>query len=117
MLRFGRLGVMEALSSFFAVARHGEADEMVAVVPMQGKPNVASPLPIRGNFIVAFKCVDEMIGVCFANIFHTEVIDTEGKADGSPIMCPETGVDFALVVAVGLEAFFKELLCYNSGLW
>ena len=42
---------------------------------------------------MAFKCVDEMIGMWFANIFHTEVIDTEGKADGLPIMCQETGVD------------------------
>jgi hypothetical protein len=117
MLQFGRLGVMEALPSFFAVARHGEADKMVVVVPMQGKPNVALPLPIHGDFIVAFKCVDEMIGVCFANIFHTEVIDTEGKADGSPIMCPETGVDFALVVTIGLEALFEELLRNDAGLW
>ena len=116
MLRFGRLGVMEALPSFFAVARHGEADETVAVVPMQGKPNVASSLPIHGDFIVALKCVDEMIGVCFATIFHTKIINTEGKADGSPIMCPETGVDFALVVTVGLEALFEELLRNDAGL-
>jgi len=116
MLWFGRLGVMEALPSFFEVARHGGADETVEVVPMQGKPNVASPLPIRGDFIVAFKCVDEMISMCFANIFHTEVIDTESKADRLPIMCPETGVDFALVVTVGLEALFEVLLRNDAGL-
>ena len=66
---------------------------------------------------MAFRCVDEMIGVFFAHIFHTKVIDTEGKTDGSPIMRPETGVDCALVVAIGLEALFEELLRNDTGLW
>ena len=117
MLRFGRFSVMETPPSFFAVAGHGEADGTVVVVPMQGKPDVAAPLPIRGDVIVAFECVDEMIGVFFSHIFHTEVIDTEGKTDGSPIMRPETGVDCALVVAIGLEALFEELLRNDTGLW
>ena len=117
MLRFGRFRVMEPLPSFFAVAGHGEADGTVVVVPIQGEPDVSSPLPIHGDVIVAFECVDEVIGVFFSHIFHTEVIDTESKTDGSPIKRPETGVDFALVVAVGLEALFEELLRNDTGLW
>ena len=53
----------------------------------------------------------------FTNIFDAKVIHTESITNRAPGVRPETRVDFALVVAVGLEAFFKELLCYYSGLW
>ena len=91
-------------------------DEAVPVVPMQGKPNITPSIPVHGDFVVPLQCLDEMVSVFFSDIFDAEIVHTEGKANGSSVVRPETGVDFALVVPVSLEALFEELLCDYSGL-
>ena len=58
-----------------------------------------------------------MVSMFFSDIFDAEVVHTECKTSRAPVVHPETGVDFALVVSIGLEALFEELLCYYSGLW
>ncbi len=52
-----------------------------------------------------------------ADVFHSKVIHTECKQDGSPVVCPKTGGDGALLISVFNKAFFKELLCNDASLW
>ena len=52
-----------------------------------------------------------MVSMRFSNIFNAEIVDTECKRNGSPVVLPETRVDFSLVIALGLESLFQEFLC------
>ena len=52
-----------------------------------------------------------------ADVFHSKIVHTECKGDGSPVMLPKTRVDSALVVPVCYQVFFEELLCDDARLW
>ena len=52
--------------------------------------------------------------MCFSNIFNAKIVDTECKGNGLPVVLPEARVDFALVMALGLESLFQEFLCNYS---
>jgi len=49
-----------------------------------------------------------------ADVFHSKIIHTECKGDGSPVVLPKTRGDSALVVPVRYKAYFKELLCNDA---
>ena len=62
------------------------------------------------DFVVVAKCVEEVVGVAFADVFDAEIIHDEREDDWTPLVSPEAGGDEALVVAVLDEALFEELL-------
>ncbi len=47
-----------------------------------------------------------MVGVLSPNILDAEVVDTESEQERPPVMFPKAWCDFALMVAVLVEAFF-----------
>ena len=51
----------------------------------------------------------------YAYIFNVEIIDYKGEYDGPPIVAPEAGSGFALLVASETETLFKEFIGEDSG--
>ena len=58
MLWFGWFGVMKMLASLFAVPWHGEVHKAVAVVPLEGEPDVTCAIPVTGYSIVFLECLE-----------------------------------------------------------
>ena len=48
------------------------------------------------------------------NILYSKIVHDEREIDRPPFMCPQTGCNLALVVAMGIEACFKECLGKDS---
>ena len=46
----------------------------------------------------------------FTNVFDAKVINHEGELNGAPSMGPQPRDQLALVVVVGVEAFFEEFI-------
>ena len=52
-----------------------------------------------------------------AYIFNVKIINYKGEHDGPPLMEPEAGSGFALVVAGETYTLFKELVGKDDGFW
>ncbi len=55
-----------------------------------------------------------MVGVLPPDVLDAKVVDTESEQKRLPVMFPKARCDVALMVAVLIEAFFKEILCKNA---
>ena len=79
----------------------------IAVVPLLGEPDVTCAIPVTGYVVVPFECLEQMVNVLYSDLLNAEIINTECKRNGLPVVLPETWVDFALVIALSLELFFQ----------
>ena len=82
-------------------------DLALGIVPIHVHSNVACSGPIDGADIVFVENLGKMVGVFFAVMFYTEVVNTEGERDGAPIVSPEARCVRALMVAMFVESFFE----------
>ena len=57
-----------------------------------------------------FDSVDKVVGVFFAYVLYSEIIDNKGEINRSPIVHPHTGWVLALMVSLTVETLLKELL-------
>ncbi len=51
-----------------------------------------------------------MVGVLLPNVLDAKVVDTESEQERPPAMFPKAQCDVALMAAMLVEAFFKEIL-------
>ena len=77
------------------------------VVPIKINSKVAFAAPVTGYFVVSLEGGHEMVGVCFADIFYAEIVDTEGENNRAPLVCPDTRDAFALTITLFVEALFE----------
>ena len=98
------------------VIGHGEMDFALGVIPVERESEVTFAFPVFSDVVMLFNGVDEMIGVFFADVFHSEIVDNEGERDRSPIVRPQTRCVLALVVSLVVEALLEELLGKDAGL-
>jgi hypothetical protein len=63
---------------------------------------------------VLLECLEEIVSMHFPDIFNAKTVNTECNRNRSPVVLPETGVDFALVIAVSLGSLFQEFWCNYS---
>ncbi len=82
-------------------------DLALGIVSIQVHSNVASSGPNNGADILFVENLGEMVGVFFAGVFYSEVVDAEGEGDGAPIVSPEARCGRALMVAMFVESFFE----------
>jgi hypothetical protein len=82
-------------------------DLALGIVPIHVHSNVACSGPIDGADIVFVENLGKMVGMFFADIFYTEVVNAEGEGDGAPIASPEAPCGRALMVAMFVESFFE----------
>ena len=110
VLSMFRAFTIEAFEGIGDVIRHGEMDLSLGVIPVKSKSEVAFAFPVFSDVVMLFDGVDEVGGVFFAYVFHSEIVDNEEERDGSPIVRPQTRCVLALVVSLTVEALFEELL-------
>ena len=91
--------MLKLLSGLVAVSWNGEMDLLVWVVPCDGEFHIAFPLPVMRCGVVHIECLKEVFGMFNADVFHSKVIHTECKRDGSPVVRPKTGGDSALGIS------------------
>ena len=58
----------------FDIAGHGEVDFALRVVPVKCNAKVPSSVPVFFDFVVLFKCLDEVVDVSFIDVFNPEIV-------------------------------------------
>ena len=56
---------------------------VIAVVTFEGDSTVEAFVPIYSDCVVFIKCVDEVVCMFFANVFHTKVVDHKSETNGA----------------------------------
>ncbi len=85
-------------------------DLVLVVVPIQCYPDVLLSCLIARKFVVFFECIFEMLCIFFADVFDVEVIDNQCELYGSCVVLPKARYQFALLISVFVEAFFRSSL-------
>jgi len=98
------------------VAFNGETACAFGVIPCKVDADVFLACPVFCDGIVMLENSLEVLGVVFANIFNTKVIDNEEECDGASLVSPQPWGGFGLVVALGVESFSKEVIGKLAGL-
>ena len=106
----------EPFEGFRNVIWHGEVNAAGVIIPIKIESKVALALPILCDVIILFDAFNEMVSMLLYNILYSKIFHNERETDRPPFMCPQTGCNLALVVAVGIEACFKECLGKDSTL-
>ncbi len=81
-------------------------DLVAIVVPVHGHAKVLVSIPVNGTFVVFLENFCKLVGVLPPDILDAKVVDTEGEQERPPVMFPKARCDFALMVAMLVEAFF-----------
>ena len=76
------------------IARHGEVNGVVQVVPLETYAKVQASLPIQCDVVMLFEGCSEVLGMFLAHAFDAKIIDNKGEVD---CMC---GVSRVLVCDV-----------------
>ena len=99
--------MMETFESIQNLGKHGEVDLMLCIFPIKVKAKVTFAAPVTRYFVVILEDRNEMVGVCFSDVFYAEIVDTDGESNRGRLVCPETRGAFALVITLFVEAFFE----------
>ncbi len=89
-------------------------DLVAVVVPVHVHAKVLVSIPDNGTFVVFLKNLCKMVGVLPPNVLDAKVVDTESEQERPPVVFPKAWCDIALMVAVLMEASFKEILCKDA---
>jgi hypothetical protein len=63
----------ESCECTFHITWHGQMDFTFLVVPIECDAQVTSSVPVFFDFVVLLKCLDEVVDVCFVNVFNAKV--------------------------------------------
>ena len=92
----------------------GQATSPVTVLccigPVQVDTHKFLAVPVLGNFVVFFQYAGEMLGMLFADILNTRIIEDSHKLDGLPRMLPEARSSSCFVVACLFQAYAEEVV-------
>ena len=73
--------------SFFYVAGHGNVNificHVIRVVPFEGDSTVEESVPIFQDCVVFIECMNEVVCVFSADVFHAKVIDNKSETNGA----------------------------------
>jgi hypothetical protein len=95
--------MFKALQGAFNVAKNGDVDSLVDVIPGNGEATVASAFPILTDRIQFAKGGHEVLGVGFVSVFDTKVINNESKNDVTCVVFPQAGGDGCRGIAIGCK--------------
>jgi hypothetical protein len=70
--------MLKVMESFFDVARHGEVNCPGHVIPVQFDSTVQIAIPVKGNGVVEFDGLDEMLCMFCSYVFDPKIINDEG---------------------------------------
>ena len=95
---------------------HEEVNAAGVIIPIKCESEVALVFPILCDIIMFFDAFYEVVRMLLTNILYSKIIHNERETDRPPFMCPQTRCNLALMVAMGIEAYFKECLGKDSTL-
>ncbi len=90
---------------------------MAIVVPVHVHAKVLVSIPVNGKFAVFLKNLCKMVGVLPPNVLDAKVVNIESEQERLPVMFPKAQCGIALMVAMLVEVFLKEILCKDACLW
>ena len=83
---------------------------VVIIVPIKIQSQVGFSLPVAGDGVV-FLDDGQHVACRRISLRNRPRI---GKRDGTPIVCPKTGGEFALSIPLFVKSLFKQFLCNES---
>ena len=108
--------VFEPFEGIRNIIWHGKVNAAGVIIPIKGEAEVALAFPILCNVIVLFDAFNEVVIMVLTNIIYSKSVHDERETDRPPFMCPQTGCNLDLVLAMGIEVCFKECLGKDSTL-
>ena len=81
------------------------------VIPLDGESTVLFSFFFNQALIIFLDRLQEVLGVLFTNVFDSKDIDDQREHNGTSLVLPQTGSDFALRIAMFLQTFGEEFLC------
>ena len=92
--------------------------DLFLMVPLElDSDNKQVSLPVNGDFVVLFECVNQMFGVLLSNKLDLDpkIINYLHKSDWAPHVAPQSRRKLALVVASLLQTRAEELIYQEAG--
>ena len=83
--------MVESDECLFYVEKHGEVDLAAIVIPVKVNAEVAISLPIMGDGVMLLEDGHEVLRMLFVNVFYSNIVNANHKADWASGVCPETG--------------------------
>ena len=106
----------EPFEGFRNIIWHVEVNAAGVIITIKIESEVALDLPILCNVMILFDAFYEVVRMLLTNIFYSKIVDNECETDRPPFISPQTKCNLALMVAMGIEACFKECLGQDSTL-
>ena len=88
--RSGWLWMFQAIKKAVDVSGHRNVDITVGIVPIKMQTTVVFAVPVNGNLVELAKSMDKMVGIRFAVILYSKIIDAETKQCLAGDMLPHT---------------------------
>ncbi len=110
MLRLWGGGMLVFLQLFDDVARHGNVEGALIIIPFEAYAAVEVAVPIFGEFIFFFDALDKVVDILLTHIFHSKIVNNKCEGDGAFCMLPEAGHLLAFKISVGGKPFLEELV-------
>ena len=112
------LGLLEfePFEGFRDIIWHGEVNDAGVIILIKIESKVALAFAILCDVIIFFDAFYEVVDMLLTNIIYSKIVDNERETDRPPFMCPQTGCNLALMVAMGIEACLKDCLGQDSTL-
>jgi hypothetical protein len=108
--------VLEALETIFNVFWHQEMHLLAWVIPLNGESTVSFSFFFNRALIIFLDRLQEVLGVLLTGVFDSKVVDDQRERNGTPLVLPQTGSGLALRIAMFLQSFGEEFLCYDPRL-
>ena len=61
------------------VVRHGDIKGAVVIIPFEAYAAIEIPIPIFGELIFFFDCLDEVVYVLLTRVFYPKTVNNQGK--------------------------------------
>jgi hypothetical protein len=76
------------------------------VVPVHDHAKVLVSIPVNGTFVLFLENIRKMVGVLPSDVLYVKAVGTESEQERPPVLFQKAWCDFALMVAMLVEAFF-----------
>ena len=100
--------VFEPFDGVWNIIWYGKVNAAGVIISIKGESEVALAFPVLCHVIFFFDSSSEMVSMLLTNSLYSKIVHDEREADWPPFMCPQTGCSLAVVIAMGIEARFKE---------
>jgi hypothetical protein len=111
-------GVLKLEEGCFDVSQHGDINvPLVVIVPFDGQTTIKRACPISGDSGELVEGVEKVIGVLFAHVLDSEIVDDKGECNVASFVSPQTWSAWSGVVSELGKVLGETLACNDAGLF